>query len=166
MGGLHYKLSTVSHQLSASAGSMCLHPGCSMLDSLPHKFDQLGCHILRRADVERRFSSDRLQGDVRPGDIAAAVVRDYGIGTIKKFLRGGFEVGGCRVQHRQVKVRAQKAHYRVGFDDGVLGSGEFLAHARHGLSQHSLTSPHPKRASCATDEKADRKSTRLNSSHL
>src|ERR1019366_3575455 len=31
--------------------STCLHPRCSMADSLPHKFDQLGCHIPRRGPV-------------------------------------------------------------------------------------------------------------------
>src|ERR1017187_5105221 len=90
-----------------------------MLDSLPHKFDQFGRHILRWTDVEPRFGGDWLQGDIHPGDIAAAVMHDYGIGTIEKFLRRGFEVGGRRVEHRQVKVGAEEAHYRVGFDDGV-----------------------------------------------
>src|ERR1019366_894092 len=125
-----------------------------MLDSLPLKFDQLGRHILRWADVEPQFGGDWLQGNIRPGDIATAVVHDDGVGTIEKFLRRGFEVGGRGVEHRQVKVRTQEAHYRVGFDDRVFGASEFLADARHGFSQHSLSSPHPERASCATDEKA------------
>src|ERR1035437_642536 len=125
-----------------------------MADSLPHKFDQLRCYILRRAGEESRFGGDWLQGDVRPGDIATAVVHDYGVGAIEKFLRRGLEVGGRRVEHRQVKVGAQEAHYRIGFDDRVLGGSEFLADARHGFRQHSLSGPHPERASCATDEKA------------
>src|ERR1022692_1686459 len=132
---------------------MCLHAGCSMLDSLPHKFDQLGCHILRWADVESRFGGDWLQGDVRPGDIATAVVQDDGVSAIEKFLRRGFEVGGRRVEHREVKVGAQEAHYRVGLNDGVLGASEFLAYARHGFGQHSLASTHPDRANCTREKK-------------
>src|SRR5664279_5036661 len=134
--------------------STCLHPRCSMADSLPHEFDQLGCHIPRRADVESRFGGDWLQGDVRPGDIATAVVQDHGVSAIEKFLCRGFEIGGRRVEHRQVKVGAQEAHYRVRFDDGVLGAGEFLAHARHGFGQHSLASTHPERANCTREKKA------------
>src|SRR5664279_438253 len=125
-----------------------------MADSLPHKFDQLRCYILRRADEESRFGGDWLQGDVRPGDIVSALVQDDGVSAIEKFLCRGLEVGGRRVEHRQVKVGAQEAHYRVGFDDSIFGAGEFLAHARHGFGQHSLASTHPERANCTREKKA------------
>src|ERR1017187_8514699 len=140
--------------LAGWSRSTCLHPRCSMADSLPHKFDQLGCHILRRADGGSRVGGRWLSGGVCPRNIATAVVQDHGVRAVQKLLRRRLEVGGCRVEHRQVKVGAQEAHYRVGFDDGVLGAGEFLAHARHGFSQHSLAGTHPERASCAGEKKA------------
>ncbi len=54
---------------------------------------------------------------------SASLVKDHGIGAVEKLLRRQFEVFGSGVQHREIKIRLQKAHDAVGFENRVFSAG-------------------------------------------
>ena len=70
-------------------------------------------------------------------------VQEYSVGSVEKSLRGGFEVGGLRVEDGQIEIGFEEAQDAVGFDDGILRGGDNFADARHGFGEMALLGADP-----------------------